>query len=86
VARPREFAEEEARDAAIKVFREHGFENTSAEMLVRALRIGRQSPYDTFGDKWQICLSAVRRYNCAETRAARAKSLPHLICALTGSL
>ena len=56
-------------DAAIEVFREHGFEGTSAEMLVRALGIGRQSLYDTFGDKWQIYLSSVRRYNGAETRA-----------------
>ena len=42
---------------------------TSAEMLVRALRIGRQSLYDPFGDKWQIYLSSVRRYVGAETRA-----------------
>ena len=48
MARPKEFVEEQALDAAIDVFREHGFEGTSAEMLVRALRIGRQSLYDTF--------------------------------------
>jgi TetR/AcrR family transcriptional repressor of nem operon len=69
MARPKEFVEEQALDAAIEVFREHGFEGTSAEMLVRALRIGRQSLYDTFGDKWQIYLSSVRRYVDAETRA-----------------
>jgi len=56
------FVEEQALDAAIDVFREHGFEGTSAEMLVRALGIGRQSLYDTFGDKWRIYLSSVRRY------------------------
>ena len=38
-------------------------------MLVGALRIGRQSIYDTFGDKWQIYLASVRRYVGAETRA-----------------
>src|SRR6266403_1816135 len=69
VARPKEFVEEQALDAAIDVFREHGFDGTSAEMLVRALGIGRQSLYDTFGDKWQIYLSSVRRYVGAETRA-----------------
>ena len=69
VPRPKEFVEEQALDAAIEVFREHGFEGASAEMLVRALRIGRQSLYDTFGDKWQLYLSSVRRYNGAETRA-----------------
>src|SRR5882762_5983591 len=29
-------------DAAIEVFREHGFEGTSADMLARRLRVGRQ--------------------------------------------
>jgi AcrR family transcriptional regulator len=81
VARPKEFVEEQALDAAIDVFREHGFEGTSAEMLVRALRIGRQSLYDTFGDKWQIYLSSVRRYVGAETRAhvLALRSGPHAI-------
>ncbi|WP_426990855.1 TetR/AcrR family transcriptional regulator [Cupriavidus sp. 30B13] len=69
MARPKAFIEEEALDAAIAVFREHGFEGTSTEMLVRALKIGRQSLYDTFGDKWQIYLAAVRRYADAETRS-----------------
>lgn len=69
MARPKEFVEEQALDAAIDVFREHGFEGTSAAMLVRALKIGRQSLYDTFGDKWQIYLSSVRRYVNAETQA-----------------
>jgi TetR/AcrR family transcriptional regulator, transcriptional repressor for nem operon len=81
VARPKEFVVEQALDAAIEVFREHGFEGTSAEMLVRALKIGRQSLYDTFGDKWQIYLSAVRRYAGAETRAhvLALRSGPHAI-------
>jgi TetR/AcrR family transcriptional regulator, transcriptional repressor for nem operon len=38
MARPKAFVEEQALDAAINVFREHGFEGTSAEMLVRALK------------------------------------------------
>jgi TetR/AcrR family transcriptional repressor of nem operon len=81
MARPKEFVEEQALDAAIGVFREHGFEGTSAEMLVRALRIGRQSLYDTFGDKWQLYLSSVRRYVGAETRAhvLALRSGPHAI-------
>src|SRR5260370_30623401 len=81
MARPKAFIEEQALDAAINVFREHGFEGTSAEMLVRALRIGRQSLYDTFGDKWQIYLSSVRRYVGAETRAhvLALRSRPHAI-------
>jgi TetR/AcrR family transcriptional regulator, transcriptional repressor for nem operon len=69
MARPKAFDEEQALDAAIDVFREHGFEGTSAEMLVRALRIGRQSLYDTFGDKWKLYLSSMRRYIAGETQA-----------------
>ena len=69
MARPKEFDREQALDAAIGVFREHGFEGTSAGMLTGAMRIGRQSLYDTFGDKWQLYCAAVRRYADAEGRA-----------------
>ena len=48
------------------MFREHGFEGASAEMLVNAMGIGRQSLYDTFGDKWRLYRSAVRRYGMGE--------------------
>ena len=61
MARPREFDTDAALDGAIGVFREHGFEGSSAEMLVDAMGIGRQSLYATFGDKWQLYRSAVRR-------------------------
>lgn len=74
MARPREFDADTALDAAIGVFREHGFEGTSAQMLVDAMRIGRQSLYDSFGDKWQLYRTAVRRYGDAE-RAAHLKAL-----------
>jgi AcrR family transcriptional regulator len=74
MARPREFDADTALDAAIEVFREHGFEGTSAQMLVDAIGIGRQSLYDTFGDKWQLYRTAVRRYSEAE-RAAHLNAL-----------
>jgi TetR/AcrR family transcriptional regulator, transcriptional repressor for nem operon len=69
MARPREFDADTALDSAIGVFREHGFEGASAEMLVKAMGIGRQSLYDTFGDKWQLYRSAVRRYGMGECSA-----------------
>ncbi|MEH2489674.1 TetR/AcrR family transcriptional regulator [Bradyrhizobium sp. AZCC 2230] len=69
MARPKEFNKEEALDAAIGVFREHGFEGTSTPMLVEAMGIGRQSIYDTFGDKWQLYCASVQRYAAAETGA-----------------
>jgi AcrR family transcriptional regulator len=77
MARTREFDKDEVLDAAISVFREHGFEGTSTPMLVDAMGIGRQSIYDTFGDKWQLYCESVRRYATAETEA-------HLV-ALRGS-
>jgi TetR/AcrR family transcriptional regulator, transcriptional repressor for nem operon len=69
MARPKEFDEDEALEAAIGVFREHGYAGTSAGMLIEAMKIGRQSLYDTFGDKWQLYCSAVQRYAAAETQA-----------------
>lgn len=69
MARPREFAAEDALDAAISVFRKHGYEGTSAQMLVEAMGIGRQSLYAAFGDKWQLYRSAVRRYGMGECAA-----------------
>jgi len=69
MARNKEFDRDDALDAAIGVFREHGFEGTSTDMLVRAMKIGRQSLYDTFGDKWKLYCLAVERYSIAETRA-----------------
>ncbi|MCW3477191.1 TetR/AcrR family transcriptional regulator [Limobrevibacterium gyesilva] len=69
MARPREFDTDAALDGAIAVFREHGFEGASAQMLVDAMGISRQSLYDTFGDKWRLYCSAVRRYGMGECAA-----------------
>lgn len=69
MARPREFDTDAALDGAIAVFREHGFEGSSAQMLVDAMGIGRQSMYAAFGDKWQLYRAAVRRYGVSETAA-----------------
>ncbi|HBR1235571.1 MULTISPECIES: TetR/AcrR family transcriptional regulator [Klebsiella] len=67
MARHKEFDRDTALDSAISIFREHGFEGTSTGMLVKAMGIGRQSLYDTFGDKWQLYQSALQRYSVAET-------------------
>jgi AcrR family transcriptional regulator len=69
MARPKEFDVDTAVEAAVEVFREHGFEGASAQMLVDAMGIGRQSLYDTFGDKWGVYLAAVRHYSQQEVRA-----------------
>jgi len=69
MARPKEFDRDEALGAAIGVFGEHGYAGTSATMLTDAMRIGRQSLYDTFGDKWQLYCAAVERYATTESQA-----------------
>ena len=69
MARAREFDVDTALDGAIAVFREHGYEGTSAQMLVDTMGIGRQSLYAAFGDKWQLYCSAVRRYGMGECAA-----------------
>ncbi|WP_447952749.1 TetR/AcrR family transcriptional regulator [Sphingopyxis chilensis] len=71
MARPKNFDDDVAIDAAIGVFREHGYEGTSAQMLVDAMGIGRQSLYNSFGDKAGLYSAAVRRYAIGETRAHR---------------
>lgn len=88
MARPKEFDELAALDAAISVFRDKGYAATSATMLVDALHIGRQSLYDTFGDKWRLYLEAVRRYAEQETGAhlAALKTGPRAIDGLDAML
>src|SRR5260370_34278679 len=62
MARPREFDRGEALKRALAVFWEKGFEATSTDDLVRAMSIGRQSMYDTFGDKHQLYLETLQLY------------------------
>ncbi|MDQ8727380.1 TetR/AcrR family transcriptional regulator [Bradyrhizobium sp. LHD-71] len=69
MARHKEFDRHMAIDAAIAVFREHGYEGASTGMLMDRMGIGRQSLYDTFGDKWQLYQAALQRYSVGETSA-----------------
>jgi len=62
VARVKEFDREAALQAAIVTFAARGFEGTSTDELLQAMQIGRQSMYDTFGDKRQLYLAALRKY------------------------
>ncbi len=63
MARPKEFDRDQAVKRAMAVFWEQGYEATSTEDLLRAMGIGRQSMYDTFGDKHRLFLEALQRYN-----------------------
>ncbi|MEM9166791.1 MAG: TetR/AcrR family transcriptional regulator [Planctomycetota bacterium] len=60
--RPKLFDETEALEAAQAVFWEKGFEGASMTELVNAMKIGRQSLYDTFGDKRRLYLRALGHY------------------------
>lgn len=60
--RPRTFDETAALDAAIEVFRRHGFEGASLDLLTDAMGINRPSLYGAFGDKASLFDKAIARY------------------------
>src|SRR5260370_30330632 len=62
MARPKAFDRDTAVQQAMTVFWEQGYEATSTDDLLRAMGIGRQSMYDTFGDKHRLYLEALQRY------------------------
>lgn len=62
MVRPREFDRDEALQKAMALFWVQGFAATSTDDLVTAMGIGRQSLYNTFGDKRQLYLEALHTY------------------------
>jgi len=62
VARPKEFDRDEVLGRAMDLFWSHGYEATSMADLVEHLGVGRQSLYDTFGDKRALYLAALDHY------------------------
>jgi TetR/AcrR family transcriptional regulator, transcriptional repressor for nem operon len=62
VARAKEFDRDAVLDRAMELFWSRGFEATSLGDLLAHLGIGRQSLYDTFGDKHRLYLEALERY------------------------
>ncbi|WP_341908868.1 TetR/AcrR family transcriptional regulator [Ferrovibrio terrae] len=74
MARPKAFDTEAALVRAMELFWEQGYAATSMEQLVTAMGIGRQSLYDTFGDKHRLFMAAMDSY-CAMLEAAMLKPL-----------
>ncbi|HEX4779896.1 MAG TPA: TetR/AcrR family transcriptional regulator [Usitatibacter sp.] len=94
--RPRSFDRESALAAAMDVFWKKGFEAASISDLTEAMGINPPSLYAAFGDKEQLFLEAMERYersrgdSCpysdeATARAAIERLLTYMATDLTGS-
>jgi TetR/AcrR family transcriptional regulator, transcriptional repressor for nem operon len=71
MARPKEFDPRTALSAAVQVFWRNGYEKTSLDDLMAVMQVGRQSLYDTFGDKRELYLSALEAYRDSTQAAMR---------------
>ncbi len=60
--RPREFSEDAALEAAMRLFWERGYEGTSLSDLTEVMGVNRASLYAIFGDKEVLFLKALARY------------------------
>lgn len=74
--RPKSFDQDAVLDQAVELFRARGYEGTSLADLEDHLGIGRQSLYNTFGDKQALFLKALDRYRrrMGDTHVARLNS------------
>jgi TetR/AcrR family transcriptional repressor of nem operon len=68
MARPREFDEAMALEAAIACFWRRGYEATSMRDLTRSMGISGPSLYNAFGDKRALFVAALERYLDRSTR------------------
>jgi TetR/AcrR family transcriptional repressor of nem operon len=69
MARPKEFDQEKALRKAIHLFSQQGFAASSTDELMRVMNVGRQSMYDTFGDKRALFLKALKMYVTESVRS-----------------
>ena len=77
MARPREFDPDTALERATQVFWSKGYEATSLDDLCAATGLGRSSLYATFGDKRELYLRSLDRYEeSAAARIAEALNRP----------
>lgn len=67
MAREKQFSVAEVLERAADVFAAHGYQGTSLSMLLDATGLGKQSLYNTFGDKQALYLKSVE---CAVARYA----------------
>jgi TetR/AcrR family transcriptional repressor of nem operon len=62
MARPREFDTEEALNRGMQVFWRKGYESTSLDDLLGAMRLSRSSFYTAFGSKHDFLIAAINHY------------------------
>lgn len=72
MARPREFDEDRAVDAAMRSFWTTGYEATSTQDLCAATGLGRSSIYNTFRSKRDLFVRALRHYMATKDSATLA--------------
>jgi TetR/AcrR family transcriptional repressor of nem operon len=69
MARPREFDEATALEAAVECFWHRGYEATSVRDLANRMKISAPSLYNTYGDKHALFAQALERYLDCSARA-----------------
>lgn len=62
MARKKEYQEEEVLEKAMKVFWQHGYHNTSMQMLEKEMGINKFSIYASFGSKHGLFLESFKAY------------------------
>jgi TetR/AcrR family transcriptional regulator, transcriptional repressor for nem operon len=68
MGRTKLFTDQEVMDSVADVFATHGYGGTSISMLTDATGLGKQSLYNSFGDKQSLYLKAI---DCSAARYAR---------------
>jgi TetR/AcrR family transcriptional regulator, transcriptional repressor for nem operon len=69
MARPREFNEVTALEAAIECFWQHGYKATSVHDLADRMKISAPSLYNAYGDKHALFVQALEHYLDHSARA-----------------
>jgi TetR/AcrR family transcriptional regulator, transcriptional repressor for nem operon len=73
MARSKEFDQEKSLRKAVRLFSQQGFAATSTDELMRVMGVGRQSMYDTFGDKRELFLRALEMYVMESVQSINAE-------------
>ncbi len=73
MARQKEFDQEKALRNAVRLFSQQGFAATSTDELMGVMNVGRQSMYDTFGDKRALLLRALEMYVTESVKSINAE-------------